>query len=416
MTVRLTTRHSISRALRDMPIQGTADSGDTTSVVDARLIQSETDQLKGMYVTVYEDSAQATNVGEERQCTAYSTGDMTVEAFPAAISSVSKYEGHRIWKFEEYNNAIDNAHDIARKRHLIEHVDESEITDNLLLDGLMSSWDSSTSSNNWTEDANSTFTRESSVKYGRYFSGKLVTDGTNIGSLSQSVAEFPKYAGKAANLYMWIYCATADRLRIRLTDGVNTWNSDYHDGTDGFVKIELLNKTIDESATELTASMQVSAGAAVTAYLGRADLRCPGKDSLSSQVGYYYTGDVSANFISLSQVELETGIHNVFNPLSNYDWSIVGAEGDRQLYIPNAPSGRAIRVVGQRSAVKPTADTSSLELKDAFVESWAIMVLLRRKPSLDTTDERLLSYSTQQAFMLLDHFTKRYHANSVMVD
>ena len=399
MTTQAGLRQSISRALKDLVVLGTATGGTTTTLIDTtNLIHADTDQLKGYQLYIYGGTA----IGQTRFITAFTPATDTVTfAAGTAPDTTSTYEIHRRFTVAEYNAAIDAAHNAARYRMLLDKFDESIILNNILSNGLFATWTSSSACTGWTKDANSTLARESSIIYARTYSAKLTTDGTNIGSLSQSVSNYPAHAGEDLTLRGWLFTSTASRVRIRLADGVNTWNSDYHDtkgwGGDDGTYLELADKSISDAATELTASVQVSSGTAVNVYVGRMELQGGKRGLLPSSV---YDYAIPSGFVGLYDVQMEDGEHNKFYSLDNLDWDIRG-EGTRQLYIPSPRSGRAIRLCGQAKATLPTADTSTIELNEEFITAYACWRLLLGKENKTAEDFTALQWWKREAESLI---------------
>ncbi len=128
--------------LRDMrnigAEEGTADSGDTTSLIDAKLAGIADDYYKGGEVVIVD----GTNQGEARTITAFSgaTGDVTVSpAWPSAIDTTSVYRVTRSWRpliVEAWAEIRLKLRDRGARSHLI--VDAAELrVPHLLLAGAM---------------------------------------------------------------------------------------------------------------------------------------------------------------------------------------------------------------------------------------------------------------------------------------
>ena len=404
MTVRSALRLNIARDVGDLIATGTPTAHSTTTIADTvNLIHTTNDQRKGVNVFVYS----GTGIGQSRISSAStaSTSLLTVDTW-TATDSTSLYEVHETWNVSEYNQAIDAACDAAKYYMMVNKVDESLIMGNLLSNGLMATWSTAALCTGWTASGTSVaLARESSVIYGRTYSAKLTTDTTNTGALSQSVANFPKYAGESATLRGWLYTATASLVTMRLTDGVTTWNTTALDGTEGWVgpngaiAVELNSKSLSGSLTGLTASMQIAAGAsATTAYMGRMELYCHGKDSLPSTVHYY---DIPTTLATISEIQMETGTHNTFESLHPSTYKILG-ESTRKIYIANPIEGRALRLIGRGFPTKPTADTDTVYLNDQYCIKYAVMELQKMKTE-SVADQLYLS--GQQRSLVLQYAT-----------
>ena len=107
--------------------EGVADSGDTTSVIDAKLKQLPDDYFNGGEVTIIA----GTNEGETRRVADFArgAGDLTVDvAFPSAIDTTSRYRVRRSWQpiiVEAWDEIRRRLRDGGRRAHLI--VDATEL-------------------------------------------------------------------------------------------------------------------------------------------------------------------------------------------------------------------------------------------------------------------------------------------------
>ena len=117
--------------------------------------------------------------------------------------------------------------------------------------------------------------RESSLVYSGRYSAKLTNQVSQAAYLeTDSIPNFAALAGKQATLKAKVYTTTASRVRISLLDGVNTWNSNYHDGNNGWngdatnpLAIEAV--TLALNPTQLKVQLRIESGAAISVYWGK---------------------------------------------------------------------------------------------------------------------------------------------------
>ncbi|MBU0516353.1 MAG: hypothetical protein KJ621_16450, partial [Proteobacteria bacterium] len=83
----------------------------------------------------------------------------------------------------------------------------------------------------------------------------------------------------------WVYCTTADRVKLEVSDGTTTTTSAAYHGGGGWERMEVtLGADVAAGATVLTAYVLIEAGAAITVYV---ELPCVAKGtSCPEHVGY----------------------------------------------------------------------------------------------------------------------------------
>lgn len=395
MTTRSTLRHDIARIVEGPDfITGTADSNATaTQLIDAEELLAANDTYKGRYVYIYYDAAGAGAApqGQERRITASTAADklITFAATTAAVTTGDLYEIHtKGLRVADYNEAINAAYRAARRSHLLRKVDESLMFSNLLLNGCLELWTSAVA-DNWTlGGTGAAQAQETSLIWTKKYAAKLTNQASQELTFSQAIANFARYRGQPATLKAWVQCATASRVRIRLADGVNTWNSDYHDGKgwpgSADDPLEIESKTLSDNATQLTASLRIETGTSISAYLGRIELSCA---SVDVGADYIYEYSIPSSFVVLSQVWRESGTHNEYNFLIPGKWWSIKPDSTRKLvFRPDfftPTSGYRMMLVGQTKATEPTADTSTIELNEEYVKAYAIWQLLLRDQSTE---------------------------------
>ena len=397
-----TLRHDIARIVEGPDfIIGTVDSGTTTTIVDALELTAADNTYKGRQVYIYYDAggASAAPEGEKGRISASDQSDTNI-TFPAltiAPAAGDLYEVHTKGLIvADYNEAINAAHRAARFRHKLLKVDESLMFSNLLSNGAFELWDSygadTAVATGWAKSSAELSNRETSLIWGKKYSMKLVTvSGDSYGgSLSQSVANYARHRGKSATAKAWVFTSATSRVRLKLTDGVNTWYSDYHDG-EGWPgyngdPLEVENKTIADNPTQLTVSIEIAthASVAVTVRIGRVELKCGSVDVAADYIWEY---TVPSGFIAISEVWQESSVHNEYDFLLPDKWWYIKPDSTRKLVFDKRfwtpEPGYRMLIKGQKKATEPTADTSTIELNEEYVKAYAVWQLLLRDMSTE---------------------------------
>ena len=407
-------------------ILGTVDSGTTTTIVDAAELTASDNTYKGREVFLYSDAggASAAPEGESGRISASSSSstNITFPTMTAATASGDKYEIHtRGLKYTDYNDTINAAHRAVKLIHLLPKVDESLMLSNRLDNGAMYTWTSSSACTSWAVDGNSTMTRESSIIYNKIYSAKIVTDGANEGYITQSVPNYPLFGGQSATLRMWVYTTTASRVRARLTDGVTTWNSPYHDG-EGWPGVagsplEITSQSLGDDPTELTARLYIDSGSEVTAYLGRVELEINPRGS--DYPDYIYEYNIPSGFMNISEVWRESPTHNEYYFQVPSRWWTVKPDSTRKLlFSPDGLTptpGYRIMLRGQGKATEPTADSSTIELNEEFAKAYVVAQLLSRDLSTEAK-VRKQSYWEAKAQQLMRQYSAPIGTNARSVE
>jgi hypothetical protein len=142
---------------------------------------------------------------------------------------------------------------------------QSASFENRITGGGFESWSAGTSAapDRWTlAGSGAAAAREGTIiKHGTY-SAKL-TRATNDCKLSQSVTSdaggTTYFRNRIYTLGCWVYATVADRVRLAIYDGVARTYSFYHPGDSVFRFLTVI-RTMDASATELTAELNVDSG------------------------------------------------------------------------------------------------------------------------------------------------------------
>ena len=302
---------------------------------------------------------------------------------PSFATTPSTNASFELWervRATDVNSAIDEA--VRRVARLsLSHKEDFGISldDRLGRWGTFEDWPDGTSSapDGWTlSGVGALVSRQSAIKYSGLYSARVISDGTNAAILtSDSIRDYPQFAGTRVTLKAKVYTTTASRVRIRLTDGITTWNSDYHDGNGGWdgdagepLSIE---QTLADNLSDLVVSLRIESGSAVTAYWDKVWL------AIGDHVYVFELPQSNATdtaFAYLSEVYVEGSLDGVFNVKLPVSWYSVDASATpKKLVLERTKvegilrSGRQVKIVGQRHARLPAADTDNLEVDPEYV-------------------------------------------------
>lgn len=298
-----------------------------------------------------------------------------------AIDATDLFELHRDFSPEEINNAINLAIAMVETEALEDKVDESLVVNSLLTDGLFEKWTSSSVLTNWTAAVTAgagvgNLARESTIKMEGNYSAKLQAVAADY-HMYQSVSNPYLYTGQTVSLYAWVNSTVISgaKTRIRLTDGVTTWNSDYHDGK-GWQKLSIENVTLSDVLTALTASARVEALASgistYTAYVDRMWLICEDK---------IYEYPVPTGFYAIDSITPESATIGRFNNSDRFDrrgWQVLGSTTKKIWLNDNwvtLTSGRQLRLDGQAKPGQLTLDADTTEVPASYIVQQAKALL-----------------------------------------
>ena len=415
MTILSALRQDIARSLDDMMVLGVVTAATSNSVSDTNnFLWSRADAILDHEVYIYGGTATIQGTAQARIGTAYKDTPYKLYVPPWTLVPAvgDRYELHKRFRVADYNKAIEAAHNAVRLKHLFPKVDEGIILGNIVPNGLMANWDDASTLTGWGAGGTGpTLARESSLIYSKHVnarSAKLTNQASQAATLSIAVPEGQKYGGESLTVRAWVYCATASRLRTYVVyldaDGnVQTERSSYHPGTgwNDADDIEISSLSLGErqqvitDANALRVGIEIASGTSIDVYLGRFEARCAAKDLLGTNI---YEYDIPSGFVSIGKVWIETGTHNVFKRLSkDKDWYVV-PDATRRIGFYAPHSRRAIRIIGQRKATKPTDDSHSIELNEEFIKAYACAELLKMKPQ--PNEAGLLAYWQRQADVL----------------
>lgn len=334
----------------------------TTGFACSSLAQYPDDHFNTGWIHFYS----GTHKDVTRNVSDFAASGGTVTLDPAVTGAIDATDLFELWwgyNPDDIDQYINQAIQSVEDEWLPDSLDESLVAHDALTDGLFESWTNSSTLANWSTGGTGTLARESTIKREGNYSAKLTNTIGNAFYLYQSLGNYPMYAGLAVSLYARVSCNTASRVRLQLEDGVNTWNSSYHDGagwrdsaTDPWFSI--LSKTVSTAATQLTASARTETGTAVTAYVDKMYLKTPFEI-------YEYT--LPSTMFALHTVTPESATIDRFYPgdaIPRENWRIVRLGTSARLWLDPAnvvlDVGRKIRLEGQAlaSTLSLDADTT----------------------------------------------------------
>lgn len=252
---------------------GTASSATSSTLVDASIPEDTNDGETVAGAWIYLTGG--TGAGQERiipSSSGYTASSGTISPdrnWTTTPDSTTKYLICRV-RPTLLLRALQQAQRDLTQRHLMltPVTGREHIIGNALENGAFDLYTTANTPDSWTLDSDSTFTEENTITLGARRSLKMVTDGTNAGKVSQAIAGWGRFIGKSVSLKGWMRSSivASDRAGITLTDGVTT-EAAYLSTANEWQYLETDTFTVDEAATGLTASADVTAGSAVTAYV-----------------------------------------------------------------------------------------------------------------------------------------------------
>jgi hypothetical protein len=406
----------IAKACGAVLMEGTATGGTTTTLIDtARLLYPTDDMVKGAWLYIW----QGTAIGQDREITAFTASSDTVTfATGTAPDTTSKYILLKPgWTPNEIIDAINAAIRAVSLTFLLPKSDESLVLNTLLSNGHFQTWSSSSACTNWTSSG--TLAKESSIIRSGLYSLKVTKAGAT--SVTQSVGDFARYAGKTFTLRAYAYTATASELTLRLTDGVTTWNSSAHDtigwGGNAGKYLEVTG-TVGNAPTALTASMQSATGAAC--YLERLTLAIP---AIGDADDYIYEYTIPSGFATLHGVYLEdpegSGVCHLKVP--GHMWSIfTDAAGTRKLKFNrnlfHYTDNRVIRLEGLKYPTEMTDNTTASEIDASYIVNYAVARLLSSRMAGDKIKYGLWQETKREAMIQAERMMKTLPPDSQQVE
>lgn len=367
----------LSEFLNDYETGTTTSAGasDGSTLIDTSLQKYNTDRLKGRYARITTAGANQYYV---RPIASNSAGTGTLDltdVFPVQVNSAIEYEISRYdpaKKFRALDQARYDASDYvyqliydesitADGRSLVFPIpsnmslgpmqvyQETPVSaQNIIWNFITSAIGDSTSP--WTQTncaatiVNINYTDLIVPKYD-YASTEIQVAATTIASYSQPIAQMANgltaalAAGRKMTFGMWVYCRQANRINLSLTDDSGATYSTLHNGL-GWQLLVFEKDVVGNNSTTLTASINVTSGAALTMYWNRAWLYYGQKERITEN----YTNE------GFQSVRRDDSTQTFM--LTNY-----------------VPRGYQIRVIGQQvlselGSDRITQATNTMEVSD----------------------------------------------------
>lgn len=375
-------RHKTASLLRDLLV-GTVSSPGSGTFVCALAGWERGDDEFNKWAEVYDYSG--TGAGTSGKPTDWVNSTHTLTFKPAAtLTANDSVEMHERFTVIEYNDAINEAINWLTRQVLTAKVDYSLVLDDLLTDGCMEGAASA-----WS--AIGTQALVTTYKCERSQSLSLTNTSGSAADAYQTLGyHYPKYAGQPLTFHSHAYCATPDRVRIAVHDGVTMTYSDYLD-TDEWTELKIDSVTLSDETTSIIVYLLIESGAAITAYF----------DKAWCSVGHIYEYTMPSGFVYLSKVEMEAapGEYVANGGIDRYDtqidksyWKIdrgstIKLVFDANLWTPTP--GRKLRLTGWGAQSTLSSDSSTCSINPMLVAHKSAAILCRsriRSSSSDSED------------------------------
>ena len=316
--------------------------------------------------------------------------------FNPAPSTNSAIELWRGIQAQTVNGFIDDAIRNASRRYLQHKEDYSiQLGDPLRHWGSFERWPDGNSNtpDGWNEDSgDGTVAREATLVYsGRYSLTQVNTDANAYILESDDIPNLANFAGEIVSVKAKLNVTTNGRVRINLVDGSNTFSSGFHSGTGGWNgkdadnPIAIENVTIASNPSELRVQLEIQTGGVVTATWGKIWMEHDGQVydfELPADIDPATAAEETA-FATISEVWAESTITpGEFNTLIPAEFYRIDRDSATRRIIFTkgvidqfSSPGRQVKIIGQRPARLPTADTQNLEVDPEYVRLQALYSL-----------------------------------------
>ena len=341
-----------------------------------------------------------------------------------------------LWKgvtADDVNGFIDDSIRRAARR-VLEHKEDYSIQlgDPLRHWGSFERWPLGSTSvpSGWNEESGSgSVARNAVTKYsGRYALAQTNADSNAYILETDDIRGFPELAGEVVSVRAKVYATTGARVRMNLSDGTQVFNSGFHDGNGGWdgnsgVPISIDAVTISGALTELRVQLEIQTGGVLTAYWGKVwiehnglvydfDLPVAVTPATADETGFAYVSEVWL------ESQSRDGEFNVRIPTDFWDIdrdsSTPRIVFKRGLIDQLVRSGRQVKLIGQRPARLPAADTDNLEVDPEYVRASAAYRILDQMP-WDDMDRSKRDRLSREAENLLQDITTGVYPDSVSV-
>ena len=238
-------RHQISRAFGDLVATSGSLASPTTSTMDTPvLIAGTNNQIVGGQVSFYAGGGASIAQGS-RVITAFTPFSLPggaarvtiLQPWAVAPSTNSGWEIHKLFSREQYDDAIARSVRGVARRILLPAEDYSIVLNSRVRNGTFDRWAAGLTSapTGWTAGGAGTVAQEQAGDIGEHtyqgrYSMAMTNTGSNAYSFGQAVRNWGASAGETLEVRCIAFAQVGSRFRIRYTDGVNTWDSAYHNG------------------------------------------------------------------------------------------------------------------------------------------------------------------------------------------
>lgn len=328
------------------------------------------------------------------------------------------------------NGFIDDAiRDVAR-RYLQHKEDYSlQLGDELRHWGSFERWPDGAAAapDGWTlstEDAESV-ARESTIVFSGRYSAAVLNAAANAAYLeSDNIPGFPKFAGEVVSVKAQVWSPDGSRARVQLLDGVSTFNGTYHSGSGGWEESLIDNVTVNSALSQLKVRATTDSGDAITVHWGKVWFEYRGQVyefELPADIDPATSDETAFATISEVWVESTTQAGEFNTRVPNEFWHIDSDSATRRIIFTKglidqySSPGRGVKIVGQRPARLPTADTQNLEVDPEYVRIHAAYSILDSMPWDDMDRSKRDRLQRESAAKLAD-ITTGVYPDSVILE
>jgi hypothetical protein len=386
-------RTQVARLIQDLVASGTVINPTMTTINASTLVQQRTDQLKGnwLYFNGGGLSQLERPIGAFAVISAPAPGSggriEVIESFvnsvgsPAAPSTNTTFEVYRRIQPASYNEAIlRNIRRVASKM-LVPVFDHAVVLNTRIRNGTFQYFTAgiTLAPDDWTTSGAGTLARRNGPGAETYpnipHSVRLINTNSNPFSIFQDIFPAGPLAGEQFTARATVYCETAARVRIQVTDGVNTFNSEYHDGQ-GDNELEITGESIGADPTRVRLDLRIETGGVINATWKKAGI----------VVGdTVYEHELPTNLMWLERIFVEGDTDGNFSEeIPGRYWYIDNSQSTPRLVFIKGlfePTfGKVLRVIGQGHAGVPSAEIDNLEVDPQYVVYRTAEELLAQLP------------------------------------
>ena len=381
-------RHQISRAFGDLVATSGSLASPTTSTMDTPvLIAGTNNQIVGGQVSFYAGGGASIAQGS-RVITAFTPFSLPggaaritiLQPWAVAPSTNSGWEIHKLFSREQYDDAIARSVRGVARRILLPAEDYSIVLNSRVRNGTFDRWAAGLTSapTGWTAGGAGTVAQEQAGDIGEHtYQGRyamaMTNTGSNAYSFQQAVRNWAASAGENLEVRVIAFAQVGSRFRIRYTDGVNTWDSDYHNG-EGWQELSI-DQAITALPTDGTISVRIETGGAITVRVAKVTVKFG--DTI-------YEYPLEEEFAWIQDIYLEGGTDGVFDERVPREWwYLLKDRSPRHIgflkpyYTP--VTGKVVRVVGQRYPSAPSEEVN-LSVDPEYVFAKASLLLYEQLP------------------------------------